>query len=40
MYIDFLQNRPHATITAAYSVRSKPGGTVSMPLHFKPVFGK
>jgi bifunctional non-homologous end joining protein LigD len=32
MYLDFLQNRPHATIAAAYSVRPKPGATVSMPL--------
>jgi len=32
MYLDFLQNRPHATIACAYSVRPKPGATVSMPL--------
>ena len=32
MYIDFLQNRPQATLASAYSVRPKPGATVSMPL--------
>ncbi|MDR6403956.1 MULTISPECIES: DNA ligase D [Chryseobacterium] len=37
MYLDFLQNRPHATIAAAYSVRPKPGVTVSMPLHWDEV---
>lgn len=37
MYLDFLQNRPHATIAAAYSVRPKPGATVSMPLHWDEV---
>ncbi|MCQ9634143.1 DNA ligase D [Chryseobacterium sp. WG23] len=37
MYLDFLQNRPHATIAAAYSVRPKPGATVSMPLHWEEV---
>ena len=37
MYIDFLQNRPQATICAPYSVRPKPGATVSMPLHWKEV---
>src|SRR5690606_30188282 len=30
LYIDFLQNRPQATIAAPYSVRPKPGATVSM----------
>ena len=34
MYIDFLQNRPQATIAAPYSLRPKPGATVSMPLHW------
>jgi bifunctional non-homologous end joining protein LigD len=37
MYLDFLQNRPHATIACAYSVRPKPGATVSMPLHWDEV---
>ena len=37
MYLDFLQNRPHATIACVYSVRPKPGATVSMPLHWDEV---
>lgn len=37
IYLDFLQNRPHATIASAYSVRPKPGATVSMPLHWDEV---
>jgi bifunctional non-homologous end joining protein LigD len=37
LYIDFLQNRPQATIAAAYSLRPKPGATVSMPLHWDEV---
>ena len=38
MYIDFLQNRPQATVSSApYSVRPKPGATVSMPLHWDEV---
>jgi bifunctional non-homologous end joining protein LigD len=37
MYIDFLQNRPQATVSAPYSVRPKPGATVSMPLHWEEV---
>ena len=37
MYIDFLQNRPQATIAAPYSLRPKPGATVSMPLHWAEV---
>ncbi len=37
MYIDFLQNRAQATISAPYSVRPKPGATVSMPLHWHEV---
>lgn len=32
LYVDFLQNRPQATVAAAYSVRPKPGASVSMPL--------
>ena len=37
MYIDFLQNRPSATLASAYSLRPKPGATVSMPLHWDEV---
>lgn len=37
IYLDFLQNRPHATVAAAYSLRPKPGATVSMPLHWDEV---
>ncbi|HMT28168.1 MAG TPA: DNA ligase D, partial [Bacteroidia bacterium] len=37
MYIDFLQNRPQATIAAPYSVRPKPRATVSMPLHWEEI---
>jgi bifunctional non-homologous end joining protein LigD len=37
MYIDFLQNRPKATVAAPYSVRPKPGATVSMPIHWEEV---
>ncbi len=37
MYIDFLQNRAQATIAAPYSLRPKPGATVSMPLHWHEV---
>ncbi|TFF40689.1 DNA ligase D [Mucilaginibacter psychrotolerans] len=32
MYLDFLQNRPGATIAGPYSLRPKPGATVSMPV--------
>ena len=37
MYLDFLQNRPGATIASPYSLRPKPGATVSMPLHWDEV---
>ncbi|RYG32285.1 MAG: DNA ligase D, partial [Chitinophagaceae bacterium] len=37
MYLDFLQNRPQATLAAPYSVRPKPGATVSMPLYWEEV---
>jgi bifunctional non-homologous end joining protein LigD len=37
MYIDFLQNRAQATVSAPYSLRPKPGATVSMPLHWNEV---
>ena len=32
MYIDFLQNRPQATVAGPYSLRPKPDAPVSMPL--------
>jgi bifunctional non-homologous end joining protein LigD len=37
MYIDFLQNRPQATVAAPYSLRPKPGATVSAPLYWEEV---
>jgi bifunctional non-homologous end joining protein LigD len=37
LYVDFLQNRPGATLAAPYSARPKPGATVSMPLHWDEV---
>jgi bifunctional non-homologous end joining protein LigD len=37
IYVDYLQNRPQATLAAAYSLRPKPGATVSMPLHWEEV---
>ena len=37
LYLDFLQNRPQATLAAPYSARPKPGGTVSAPLHWEEV---
>ena len=37
MYLDFLQNRPGATIAGVYSLRPKPGATVSMPLEWEEV---
>ncbi len=37
LYIDYLQNRPKATLAAPYSLRPKPGATVSMPLHWDEV---
>ncbi|SDI53548.1 DNA ligase D [Mucilaginibacter gossypii] len=37
MYLDFLQNRPGATVAGPYSLRPKPGATVSMPLHWDEV---
>ena len=37
MYIDFLQNRPQATVAAPYSLRPKPGATASAPLHWEEV---
>lgn len=37
IYLDYLQNRPIQTICAPYSVRPKPGATVSAPLHWDEV---
>ena len=37
MYLDFLQNRPQATVASVYSLRPKPRATVSMPLHWEEV---
>ena len=37
IYLDFLQNRPQATLAAPYSVRPKPGAPVSMPLFWEEV---
>lgn len=37
MYLDFLQNRPGATIACPYSLRPKIGATVSMPLSWDEV---
>ena len=37
LYLDFLQNRPQATLAAPYSLRPKPDATVSMPLQWDEV---
>lgn len=37
IYLDFLQNRPQATVAGPYSLRPKPGATVSAPLHWEEV---
>jgi bifunctional non-homologous end joining protein LigD len=37
LYIDFLQNRPQATVACVYSLRPKEGATVSMPLYWEEV---
>ncbi|RYY41269.1 MAG: DNA ligase D [Chitinophagaceae bacterium] len=37
LYIDFLMNRPQASVAAPYSLRPKPGATVSMPLTWEEV---
>ncbi len=37
IYIDFLQNRKGQTLACAYSLRPKPGATVSTPLEWKEV---
>jgi bifunctional non-homologous end joining protein LigD len=35
LYLDFLQNKPAATIACPYSLRPKPGAPVSTPLHWE-----
>lgn len=37
IYIDYLQNRKGQTLASAYSVRPKPGATVSAPLRWEEV---
>jgi len=37
IYLDYLQNRSIQTIAAPYSLRPKPGATVSTPLHWDEV---
>jgi len=37
IYLDFLQNSRGQTLASAYSVRPKPGATVSAPLEWKEV---
>lgn len=37
IYVDYLQNRQGQTLASAYSVRPKPGATVSAPLDWKEV---
>ncbi|HEX7902704.1 MAG TPA: DNA ligase D [Chitinophagaceae bacterium] len=40
IYVDFLQNRSGQTLASAYSLRPKPGATVSTPLDWKEVTHK
>ncbi len=37
LYIDYMQNKKGQTLASAYSVRPKPGATVSTPLDWKEV---
>jgi bifunctional non-homologous end joining protein LigD len=40
LYLDFLKNRPQATLAAPYSLRPKPDATVSMSLRWEEVRNK
>jgi bifunctional non-homologous end joining protein LigD len=37
IYLDYLQNKRGQTLASVYSLRPKPGATVSTPLHWKEV---
>jgi len=37
VYLDFLQNKPGQTLAAPYSIRPRPGATVSAPLRWEEV---
>ena len=37
IYLDYLQNRSGQTVASVYSIRPKPGATVSMPLEWEEV---
>ena len=37
VYLDYLQNKPGQTVAAPYSIRPRPGATVSAPLTWEEV---